>query len=51
MKDNITVECQKLNGKQFVGTVNFSEAKVKIFQNGIQCLKLQSGSKSTSQQI
>ena len=35
MRDVITVECQKLNGKQFIGTVNFSEAKVKIFQDGL----------------
>ena len=35
MRDVITVECQKLNGKQFIGTVNFSEAKIKIFQDGL----------------
>ena len=35
MKDTITVECRKLNGKLFNGTVNFSEAKTKIFQNGL----------------
>ena len=35
MRDVITVECQKLNGRQFIGTVNFSEAKVKIFQDGL----------------
>ena len=35
MRNVITVECQKLNGKSFFGTVNFSEAKTKIFQDGI----------------
>ena len=35
MRDVISVECQKLNGKQFIGTVNFSEAKIKIFQDGL----------------
>ena len=35
MRDTITVECQKLNGRMFIGTVNFSEAKVKIFQVGL----------------
>ena len=35
MRDVITVECQQLNGKQFIGTVNFSEAKNKIFQDGL----------------
>ena len=35
MKDIITVECNKLNGKLFNGTVNFSEAKTKIFQDGL----------------
>ena len=35
MRDVITVECQKLNGKQFIGTVNFSEAKMKIFKDGL----------------
>ena len=35
MRNVITVECQKLNGKSFIGTVNFSEAKTKIFQDGI----------------
>ena len=24
-----------MNGKQFIGTVNFSEAKIKIFQDGL----------------
>ena len=33
--DIITIECNKLNGKHFNGTVNFSEAKVKIFQDGL----------------
>ena len=28
-RDLIILECQKLNGKHFNGTVNFSEAKVK----------------------
>ena len=28
LRDTITVECQKLNGRLFNGTVNFSEAKV-----------------------
>ena len=32
LKDVITVECHKLNGKVFNGTVNYSEAKIKIFQ-------------------
>ena len=35
MQDIITVECNKLNGKLFNGTVNFSEAKTKIFQDGL----------------
>ena len=35
MKDVITVECQKINGKLFIGTVNYSEAKIKIFQDGL----------------
>ena len=35
MKNIITVECQKLNGKTFHGTVNYSEAKNKIFQDGL----------------
>ena len=35
MKDTITVKCHKLNGKLFNGTVNFSEAKTKVFQNGL----------------
>ena len=35
LRDTITVECQKLNGRLFNGTVNFSEAKVKIFQAGL----------------
>ena len=35
MKDFITVECNKLNGKLFNGSVNFSEAKTKIFQDGL----------------
>ena len=32
MTDIITVECQKLNGKPFIGTVNFNETKIKNFQ-------------------
>ena len=35
MTNTITVECQKLNGKPFIGTVNFSEAKNKIFKDGL----------------
>ena len=35
MKDIITVECRKLNGKLFNGTVNYSEAKTKIFKDGL----------------
>ena len=35
VKNTVTVECQKLNGKPFNGTVNFSEAKTKVFQNGL----------------
>ena len=35
LKNIITVECQKLNGKTFNGTVNYSEAKIKIFQDGL----------------
>ena len=31
----ITVECHKLNGQQFYGTINYSEAKIKIFQDGL----------------
>ena len=34
-KNTITVECQKLNGKTFHGSVNYSETKVKIFQDGL----------------
>ena len=30
LRNTITVECQKLNGKLFNGTVNFSKAKIKI---------------------
>ena len=33
--DTITVECNKLNGKMFIGTVNYSEAKTKVFQDGL----------------
>ena len=35
MKDIITVECQKLNGKIFNGSVNFSKAKIKVVQDGL----------------
>ena len=35
MKDIIIVECQKLNGALFNGTINFSEAKIKIFKDGL----------------
>ena len=35
MRDVITVECQYLNGKKFIGTVTFSEAKTKIFKEGL----------------
>ena len=35
MRDVITVECRKLNGKAFIGTVNYSEAKTKIFHEGM----------------
>ena len=35
MRDIIIVECQKLNGDDFKGTVNYSEAKAKIFQAGL----------------
>ena len=35
MKDIITVKCHKLNGTLFNGTVNYSEAKTKIFQDGL----------------
>ena len=35
MKDTITIECRKLNDKPFLGTVNFSEAKLKNFQDGL----------------
>ena len=35
MENTITVECQNFNGRLFNGTVNFSEAKVKIFQDGL----------------
>ena len=35
MRDVITVECQQLNGKQFIGAVNFSKANTKIFQDGL----------------
>ena len=35
MIDIITVECQKLNGKPFIGTVNFNETKIKIFKDGL----------------
>ena len=35
LKNTITFECQKLNGETFHGTVNYSEAKIKIFQDGL----------------
>ena len=35
MKDTITVECYKLNEGSFNGTVNFVEAKIKVFQDGL----------------
>ena len=35
MKDIITVECHKLNGKLFNGKVNYIETKTKIFQDGL----------------
>ena len=35
MENTITVECQNFNGRLFNGTVNFSEAKVKIFQDDL----------------
>ena len=35
MKNIIIVECQKLNGILFNGTINFSEAKIKIFKDGL----------------
>ena len=35
MRDVITVECKKLNGKPFIGTVNYSETKIKVFQDGL----------------
>ena len=35
MRDSITIECQKLNGKLFNGTVNFSEVKIKMFEDGL----------------
>ena len=35
MRETITVECQKLNGTEYKGTVNFSEDKIKIFQVGL----------------
>ena len=35
MRNSITVECQKLNGKPFIGTVNFNETKIKIFKDGL----------------
>ena len=35
MKNTIVVEGCKLNGSLFNGTVNFSEAKIKIFQDGL----------------
>ena len=34
MKNSLTVECQKMNGKSFIGTVNYSESKTKIFKDG-----------------
>ena len=40
LRDVLTVECQKLNGEEFKGTITYTEATVKIFQ---QELGLQSG--------
>ena len=36
MRNSLTVECHKLNGKLFIGTVNFSESKTKIFIDGLR---------------
>ena len=33
MRDEIVIECQKLNDKPFKGTITFKEAKIAIFQN------------------
>ena len=33
MRDVITVECQKINGEDFRGTITYTEATLKIFQN------------------
>ena len=35
MRDIIVIECQKINNKYYTGCVNYSEAKTKIFQNGL----------------
>ena len=32
MRDLLTVECQKINGEEFKGTITYTEAAVKIFQ-------------------
>ena len=32
MRDVITVECQKINGEDFKGTITYTEATLKIFQ-------------------
>ena len=32
MRDVLTIECLKLNGKVFKGTITYTEATVKIFQ-------------------
>ena len=35
MRDVITIECQKINGEEFKGTITYTEATVKIFQQGL----------------
>ena len=35
LRDVLTIECQKLNGEDFKGTITYTEATVKIFQQGL----------------
>ena len=32
LRDVLTIECQKMNGEDFKGTISYTEATVKIFQ-------------------
>ena len=44
MRDVLTVECSKINGKDFKGTITYTEATVKIYQDkfGLQADNLHS---------